>query len=284
MSARLLDAGDSAVTVEFGNVIAADLVARVAAFDRALAAARQRGELPGVVEAMPTFRSLTLLYDPLQTDRARIDPVLQALLAGLDAPPAAGLEPPQAVAGDQRGGPDGRDWRLPVCYGADFGADLPAVALATGLSADAVVRLHASTEFRVYMIGFMPGFAFMGGLPAALQMPRLRQPRLRVPAGSVAITGGLTAVYPWQSPGGWQLIGRCPVPLFDATAARPSLLAPGDRVRFDPVSPARLAELEAALRAGELTAAACCDGGEGAACCDGSEGAACGDGREGAAA
>jgi len=243
VSARLLDAGDGAVTVEFGDRIAPDLVACVRALDQVLQAAMASGGLPGVIEAMPTFRSLTVLYDPLLTRRAALDPVLRALLQQADQAPAAA----------------GRRWRLPVCYGGDFGADLADVALATGLSPDEVVHWHASTEVSVHMIGFMPGFAFMGGLPPALSMPRRTEPRLRVPAGSVAITGSLTAVYPWQSPGGWQLIGRCPVPLFDARAAQPALLAPGDRVRFEAVALPRFAELAAAIAGGELTAAAWLD-------------------------
>jgi KipI family sensor histidine kinase inhibitor len=240
MTARLLDAGDGAVTVEFGDRIGSDLVARVRALDQALEAAFKRGELPGVIETMPTFRSLTVLYDPLQTTRAALDPALSALLQQADHVPSS----------------SGRRWRLPVCYGGESGADLADVAAATGLTPDAVVQLHAGAEVSVYMIGFMPGFPFMGDLPAGLSVPRRRQPRLRVPAGSVAITGNLTAIYPWQSPGGWNLIGRCPVPLFDAAAARPSLLAPGDTVRFEAVTPARLAELEAAIGAGELPPAA----------------------------
>lgn len=236
MTPRLLDAGDGAVTIEFGDQITSQLVGRVAALDKLLQAARERGELAGVVETMPTFRSLTVLYDPLQTSRAALDPVLTALASQSEAAPAA----------------NGRRWRLPVCYGGEFGADLADVASATGLSPDAVVQLHADTELSVYMIGFMPGFPFMGDLPSALDMPRRREPRLRVPAGSVAITGSLTAIYPWQSPGGWQLIGRCPVPLFDAAAATPSLLAPGDTVRFEAITAQRLAELEAAITAGKL--------------------------------
>ena len=236
MTPRLLDAGDGAVTIEFGDQITSQLVGRVAALDKLLQAARERGELAGVVETMPTFRSLTVLYDPLQTSRAALDPVLTALASQSEAAPAA----------------NGRRWRLPVCYGGEFGADLADVASATGLSPDAVVQLHADTELSVYMIGFMPGFPYMGDLPSALDMPRRREPRLRVPAGSVAITGSLTAIYPWQSPGGWQLIGRCPVPLFDAAAATPSLLAPGDTVRFEAITAQRLAELEAAITAGEL--------------------------------
>lgn len=243
MTARFLDAGDGAVTLEFGDRIAADLVARVRAFDRVLQAALACGGLPGVIETMPTFRSLTVLYDPLQTRRSTLDPALRALLQQAGQAPAAA----------------GRHWRLPVCYGSDFGADLADVAAATGLAPEVVAQLHAETEVSVHMIGFMPGLPFMGDLPPCLSMPRRREPRLRVPAGSVAITGGLTTIYPWQSPGGWQLIGRCPVPLFDAAAAQPALLAPGDRVRFEAVTATRFAELAAAITAGELTAAAWLD-------------------------
>lgn len=234
MNVRLLDAGDAAVTVEFGDVISRELVARVAALEHALDAARARGELPGVIETVPTFRSLTLLYDPLQTGRAQLDPALRALLRGAAAVQASAA----------------RRWRLPVCYGDGFGADLLDVAAATGLSPEAVVQLHSGTEFSVYMLGFMPGFPFMGELPAALSVPRRREPRLRVPAGSVAITGSLSAIYPWESPGGWSLLGRCPVPLFDAEAATPALLAPGDKVGFEPVSAERYAELQARVLAG----------------------------------
>ena len=230
--------GDSAVTVEFGDRIAPNLVARVRAFDLAVQAALASGHLPGVIETMPTFRSLSVLYDPLLTRRSALDPALLALLQQADPAPLAA----------------GRRWRLPVCYGGDFGADLADVAAATGLAPEAVVQLHAEAEVSVYMIGFMPGLPFMGSLPPGLGMPRRREPRLRVPAGSVAITGRLTTIYPWQSPGGWQLIGRCPVPLFDAAAAQPALLAPGDSVRFEAVTPARFAELAAAIGAGELTA------------------------------
>ena len=236
---RLLDVGDSALTLELGDHIAPELVARVAALDRAVQAAQARGDLPGVVETMPTFRSLTVLYDPLQTSQSVLAPALLAL-----AQQAGEATPPPS-----------RRWRLPVCYGGEHGVDLVEVAAATGLDAEAVVRLHADTEFTVYMIGFMPGFPFMGDLPPALKLPRRREPRLRVPAGTVAVAGGLTAIYPWQSPGGWHLIGRCPAPLFDATQAAPALLAAGDKVRFEAVSAARFAALEESLALGSLSAA-----------------------------
>lgn len=232
----LLDAGDGAFTIEFGDRIDPALSARVASLDRAVRAAITQGALPGVVETMPTFRSLTVLYDPLRTRRAAVQAALLPLLEAADDSSASA----------------GRQWRLPVGYGGEAGADLDELAEASGLSRQAVIDLHAGTVYRVYMIGFLPGFPFMGDLAAPLHRPRRTEPRLRVPPGSVAVANGLTAVYPWQSPGGWHLIGRCPVPLFDAKAAQPSLLAPGDSVRFEPVSPARLAELEAAIAAGDL--------------------------------
>jgi len=238
MTTRFLDAGDVAVTIEFGSTVSPVLVARVAALEQAVDTARASGALAGVIETVPTFRSLTVLYNPLLTSRAALDPVLRGLLDQ--------RQPAQQKAP--------RRWQLPVCYGGSHGADLDAVAASCGRSADDVVHLHARTEFTVYMLGFMPGFPFMGDLPEALSVPRLQQPRLRVPAGSVAITGRLTAIYPWESPGGWHLLGRCPVPLFNAAAASPVLLAPGDRVCFEPVSAARHAEIEAALRAGSLRA------------------------------
>ncbi len=236
MTARLLDAGDGAVTVEFGSAISPELLAQVAALEQTLDAARARGELPGVIETVPTFRSLTVLYDPLVTRRAELDPLLRSLFDQESA-----VRPAQP-----------RRWRLPVSYGGAFGVDLDAVAAACGKSPDDLVRLHASTELTVYMLGFMPGHPYLGSLPDVLSVPRRREPRVRVPAGSVAIAGRLSTIYPWESPGGWHLLGNCPVPLFDAAATVPVLLAPGDRVAFEPVTAARHAELEAALRSGEL--------------------------------
>ena len=228
MHARLLDLADSAVTVEFGDGIDPALLAQVEAFDHAVIAAVADGRLPGVVETVPTFRSLTILYDPLQTTRTAIDPVLCELLASTHA---------------TRGG-GGRQWRFPVCYGGEHGPDLEPLAAAVSLSPAEVVRLHAATEVRVYMLGFLPGFPFMGDLPEVLAQPRRSEPRLRVPAGSVATAGRLTAIYPWESPGGWHLLGRCPVPLFSPYWPGAALLQPGDRVSFFPVDAGEFAALE----------------------------------------
>lgn len=240
MKPVLLDAGDAAFTVEFGEAIDPALVAAVNALDAAIARAQAAGRLPGLIETMPTFRSLTVFFDPLLTGRAALVEALQPLFA----------------AAEQASPVDGRRWRLPVCYEGEAAPDLDETARALGIGADELVARHSGTDWRVYMLGFLPGFPFMGDLPPALQRPRRTEPRLRVPAGSVAIAGGLTAIYPWESPGGWHLIGRCPVRLFDAAIDPPALLAAGDRVRLQPVSEAEYRRLDAAVRAGELDAAA----------------------------
>jgi len=228
MQARLLDAGDTAVTVEFGDGIDPVLLARVEAFDQAVRALIAQGGLPGIVETVPTFRSLTLVYDPLLTSRSDIDPQLHSL-----------LDSTSVVSGEV-----GRLWRFPVCYGGEYGPDLEPLAAAVGLAPEEVVRLHTCTPVRVYMLGFLPGFPFMGDLPEALSQPRRSEPRVRVPAGSVATAGRLTAIYPWESPGGWHLLGRCPVPLFSPQWPGAALLQPGDRVSFEPVDAAAFAEIE----------------------------------------
>lgn len=236
MSFRILDAGDAALTIEFGTVIDPALLAAVNALDAAILNLQQAGELPGVIETMPTFRSLTVFFDPLLTDRSSLLAQLQPLIAAAEHGAAA----------------EGRHWRLPVCYEGEAAPDLAEVARTLGVAEADVIAQHSGTEYRVYMLGFLPGFPFMGDLPAPLRLPRRSQPRVRVPAGSVAIATGLTAIYPWESPGGWHLLGRCPVPLFDARRAAPSLLAAGDRVRFTPVSTEECRAIEAGVRNGDI--------------------------------
>jgi KipI family sensor histidine kinase inhibitor len=233
---RLLDAGDAAFTVEFGDAIDPTLLAAVHALDTAIARLHAAGGLPGLIETMPTFRSLTVFFDPLASGRQALIDALQPLFEAAEH--AAPVE--------------GRRWRLPVCYEGDAGPDLAETARTIGASVDEVVALHSGTEVSVYMLGFLPGFGFMGELPGKLRLPRRAEPRVRVPAGSVAIAGSLTAIYPWESPGGWHLLGRCPVPLFDATRDAPALLAVGDRVRFEPVSTDEFRRLDAALQDREI--------------------------------
>lgn len=236
MTLSILDAGDTAFTIEFGNAIDPAIQAEVDALDHAIEHAWQQGELQGVIETVPTFRSLTVIYNPIETDRetllARVMPLAQAATHARESP--------------------ARHWRLPACYEGDAAPDLVETAVALGLSTDRLIALHAQSEYVVYMLGFLPGFPFMGDLPEALRLPRRAEPRVRVPPGSIAIAAGLTAIYPWESPGGWHLLGRCPVPLFNASRAQPALLRAGDRVRFTPISSAECARLDDALTAGEV--------------------------------
>lgn len=231
---RVFDLGDAALTLEFGHTIDDALVARV----QVTAAAIEAAALLGVVEVVPTLRSLTVIYEPLATERD----ALAAQLQHLAAAPAA-LPPPA------------RCWRLPACYDPELAEDLPAVAAQLGLTCEAVAALHAGSTLRVAMLGFLPGFAFLTGVAPALRLPRRPEPRVRVPAGSVAVAAGMSAVYPWASPGGWHLLARCAVPMFDAEHCPPSLLAPGDAVRFEPVSRTQHEALLAAVRDGHWRAA-----------------------------
>lgn len=235
MSARLLDLGDAACTLEFGHTIDPVLMARVTAATAALREAMALGALPGVIEVVPTLRSLTVCFDPLTTDRS----ALATTLLALDAVPAEAAPP-------------ARRWRLPACYDPALGDDLAEVARTLDASTDDVVRLHSGSDLRVAMLGFLPGFAFLTGLPPTLHLPRRREPRLRVPPGSIAVAGGMSAVYPWASPGGWHLLGRCALPLFNPAHNPPSLLAPGDAVRFEPMARAEHEALAAAVAAGEV--------------------------------
>ncbi len=236
---RLLPVGDAAWTVEFGDVIDPALHARVLGLAGALGKARLlggSGEFSGVVDVVPTFRSLTVYFNPLLSDGERLGEALLRLAE------SAGTASSQ-----------GRHWRIPVCFDDDFAPDLDDLAEAKGLSREAVIALMTEATFKVYMIGFMPGFPYMGGLPSVLDIPRLASPRKAVPARSLAIAGTMCAVYPWQSPGGWRLIGKTPVPMFSAAdAASPSLLASGDRVCWQAIDRPLYLEMEAAALAGAL--------------------------------
>jgi inhibitor of KinA len=231
---RFLSAGDRALVVEFGDHIDRALSEEVLR----LAASLRADELPGVVETVPTFRSLMVHYDPLVTSRAELEAAIASLIDREPGPRAAATL-----------------WRLPVCYEDEFAPDLTEVARLTGLAPGEVVMLHSGVRYHVYMLGFLPGFPYMGDLPAALALPRRADPRVRVPAGSVSIATSLTAIYPYESPGGWHLVGTTPVRLFDIERAPPALLAPGDAVLFEPIDAAAFATIKAAVDSGEYQVA-----------------------------
>lgn len=233
---RILNQGDTGLVIEFGNAIDRQTAARVTRADQRLQDEITAGKLPGIVEIVPAYCSLTVIFDPLALPRRQLkDQLLQLLDDDLDD-----------------AGRPSREWQMPVCYDLEYGPDLDTVARTKGLTTAEVIALHAGHTYCVYMIGFLPGFPYMGDLDQELHMPRRKDPRVRVPQGSVAITGLQTAIYPWESPGGWQLLGRCPLPLFDAQRSQPALLAQGDLVVFNQISKTEYRELHAAATVGAL--------------------------------
>jgi KipI family sensor histidine kinase inhibitor len=224
---RVLPCGDTALVVEFGDRVDRRLSAAVIGLAERIRVA----DLGGVTETVPTFRSLLVHYDPLATSAARLSEQISGLIGGEAAAQGAG-----------------RLWRIPACHEGGFAPDLAEVAAQAGLTPDEAIALHGAERYHVYMVGFLPGFPYLGDLPEPLQLPRRENPRVKVPAGSLAIAAAMTAVYTYESPGGWHLIGRTPAPLFDARAEPPALLRPGDAVRFEPI---RKAEFERIARAVE---------------------------------
>jgi len=229
MAVRIVPSGDTSIVVEFGDQIDRLLSGRVLRTKGAV----QKAALKGVTETVPTFRSLLIHYDPLETSAAEL---IEQLGSMTDSDDEHGFGP--------------RTWCIPACYEDDKAPDLASVAERTGLTKDQVIEAHSSRTYHVYMLGFLPGFPYMGDLPAELCLPRLENPRLRVPPGAVAIVTTLTAIYPIESPGGWHLIGSTPVLLFDSGDPRPARLIPGDQVRFTPVTRQAFGDIEASVAIG----------------------------------
>lgn len=229
MPVRFLSVGDRALSVEFGDIIDRAVSLHVLRLDRVIRAAMPAG----VVETVPAFRSLTVHYDPLVAGRTDLERAITRLLER-----------------DSGADTSSRLWHIPVCYAGDHAPDLAEVARLTGHAPADVVALHCSLRYHVYMLGFLPGFPYMGDLPAELALPRRADPRVRVPAGSVAIATTLTAIYPYESPGGWHLIGATPICFFDCSRSPPSLLAAGDAVHFEPIDPDEFAAIRQAVETG----------------------------------
>lgn len=214
---RIRECGDSMLLVEFEPVIDPIVNERVIALAARLRARRARG----VRDVAPGYCTVGVHFDPLQTDLAALEMAVAAEASVIEAL-------------DQL--PDRAPIDIGVHYGGEAGPDLAAVADRAGCSPAEVIERHATPTYRVYMLGFVPGFAYMGRVDPRIAAPRHRVPRERVPAGSVGIAGEQTGVYPVASPGGWQLIGRTECVMFDPDRAQPSLLAPGDLVRFVPLT------------------------------------------------
>ena len=223
----LTPASDRALLVSFGETLSEESRLRVRSLVRAL---KGREDL-FLRETQPAYSSVLLTFDPLKTDLDTLAEAIRPILSKIEK------------SKDVQKGLKPRHVEIPVCYESPLAPDLADVAKAVGLTMQAVIDLHSATEFTVCFFGFMPGFSYWSGLPEKLAVPRLTTPRLKVPPGSVAIGGTQTGIYPIETPGGWRIIGRTPVKMFDPSQKRLCYLQLGDRVRLRPIS---LAEFERA--------------------------------------
>ena len=230
---RLLTCGDSALVVEFGNSIDPELNRRVLAFDALIA----QEKVTGIRETVPTYRSLLVHYDPTVVGYAELGGKL------MDFATRKGLPSRK-----------GRHWRVPVVYGGEFGIDLEAVAKRAELTPEEVIARHSGADYRVYMLGFLPGFTYLGGLDPKLATPRRQEPRLEAPAGMIAIGGIQTGIQCIAAPSGWNILGRTPVRTYHPDRDPIFLIEPGDHVTFSPVPASEWDALDRAGEAGEMVA------------------------------
>ncbi len=212
---RFLTAGDEAIVVELGNDISIDTNKQV----HTLAVATDRTAIDGVIGVVPSYRSVLIQYDSMRTTQVAVREKLESLLGELSQQPGSDKSRARVV-------------HVPVLYGGEHGPDIDFVAEHNGITVEEVIELHAEPLYPVYMMGFSPGFPYLGGLSEKLVTPRMQTPRVEIPSGSVGIAEAQTGVYPVASPGGWRLIGRTPVSFFDHMRTPPSLLDAGDFVRF----------------------------------------------------
>ncbi len=209
-------AGDRGLLVEYGDVIDPDVNNKV----RSMAIIMEKESSKSVIETIPTYRSLLIIYDPAITNPTKLEKEILALEERISQ---IKIPPPDTV-------------EIPVCYGGEFGPDIQFVADHNSITKDDVIRIHSGAEYQIYMIGFTPGFPFLGGLPKELHTPRLETPRSFVPERSVGIANNQTGIYPLASPGGWQLIGKTPLRLFAPEHSNPFIYKVGDRIKFKPIS------------------------------------------------
>ncbi len=215
---RFLPCGESAVTVEFSREMSEEANRKI----RFLAAQIERAHIRGILETVPTFCSMTVYFDPLRISRTRLEKKLLRLI--------------DAYKEDSAG--TRRVFLIPVCYEDDYAPDMADVCKLTGLTKEEVIRIHSSTDYLIYMLGFLPGFPYLGGMDPRIEAARLDSPRTAIPEGAVGIGGKQTGIYPLASPGGWRLIGRTPVKVYDPSREQPILYRAGDYIRFCPITTA----------------------------------------------
>ena len=221
--------GDQAALICFGDEINPEINSSVMALQKAI----EKRKISGVYQTVPSFTSLMVCYDPCATDFEQIKQQVEKCAETLK----------------NSGAKSGNVIEIPVCYGNKYGEDLAYVAQHAGLSEEEVITIHSGRSYRIYMIGFLPGFPYLGGLDERIFTPRLESPRTKIPEGSVGIGGEQTGIYPMESPGGWQLIGRTPLKLYRPEATAP-LYETGDEIRFVPISEEEFEEIYRKERAG----------------------------------
>ena len=209
---KFLTAGDSAIVMEFGDTIEKELNARIAAVVESL----KKKNIDGILDILPTYMSVLINYDPVKISYGEMVDTLKGLS--------------KADSGEQSD--EVRLIEIPTIYGGEYGPDIDFVAENAKMSKEEVIKIHSGTDYLVYMMGFMPGFTYLGGLDERIATPRLKSPRLKIEPGSVGIAANQTGMYPLESPGGWQLIGRTPLKLFDDTKEPPVFIQAGDYIRY----------------------------------------------------
>lgn len=216
IDARFLTAGDSAMVVEFGNAIDEKINDKV----HALANLLEKKNIEGVIETLPTFRSLMVVYDYTIITFEELRTKIQNLEL---EDGESGIRARKII-------------EIPCCYGARFGVDLSDMEKITGIDRDEIIKIHSGTDYKIYMLGFLPGFVYLGGLDKRINAPRLKTPRLKISPGAVGIGGSQTGVYPLASPGGWRLIGGTPLDFYNPERSEPVLCRAGEYIRFKPVN------------------------------------------------
>lgn len=221
---RYLVSGDCAVAVEFGNEISPEINRKIRAFKIAL----EKENVEGIVETVPTYRSLLVVYRPEVIRFSKLVKRFDSIMGSLGSIP---IPPPSVI-------------EIPVLYGGEMGPDIENVAKHNGKTVEEVIKIHTSEEYLIYMLGFIAGFPYLGGMSREIATPRLSSPRVKIEGGSVGIAGEQTGIYPVASPGGWQLIGRTPLKMYDADREKPVLLEAGQYIKFRSVTEEEYGKIE----------------------------------------